>query len=359
MQILEQLASGDAETWDEAFQCLYPVAFEAARTRLGDGFNGECEDVAMEALSDILEIGARVDSEQKLKPLIAAIARNKATDRLRRHLAEKRGGNKVQSLEELVEANAGELPDIPHADFVDQLAIQELRDLLAELSAEVKKEYRVVLRDHFLDQLSYNEIAAKRKISAGSVGVYIQRGLANLRKVIARRPKLQGEFLAMLSDASIVKVLLPLVSAVQLGGWFFAHMVMVRYSERESVRNELPEHEGTRPRRSLVKRESARNEVPEHGEKTLSDDDRLKMAHEELPESQTLDEKCRSNLRWKLEQKYPKQVKNWRRRQEICAHHEGTSRARHKRAILRNRIIALLVVLAGAYGIVRFIRWLF
>ena len=223
MQLLEELASGVPETWNEAFRCLYPVAFEAARTRLGDSFIGDCEDVAMETLSDILEKGIQINSEAELKPLIAAIARNKATDRLRKYLAEKRGGNKVQSLEEMIEANAGEPPGLPHAEFVDDLAVQELRELLTDLSAEVKKEYRVILRDHFFDQLSYNEIAAKRKISVGSVGVYLQRGLTNLRGVIARRPKLQGEFFAMLSDARIVKVLLPLVSVVQMGGWLVSH----------------------------------------------------------------------------------------------------------------------------------------
>src|SRR5206468_5396000 len=113
------------DTWNEAFHCLYPVTFEAARTRLGENFSGECEDVAMETLSEILEKGAQINSEQELKPLTAAIARNKATDRLRRNLAEKRGGNKLQSLEEIVEANAGELPDVPQDDFVDRLAVQE------------------------------------------------------------------------------------------------------------------------------------------------------------------------------------------------------------------------------------------
>ena len=141
MQLLEQLASGDPEIWNEAFRCLYPVAFEAARTRLGDAFIEDCKEVAMETLSDILEKGIQVNSETELKPLTAAIARNKATDRLRRHLAEKRGGNKVQSLEEMIEANAGEPPDIVHDGFVDHLAVQELRELLTDLSAEVKKEY--------------------------------------------------------------------------------------------------------------------------------------------------------------------------------------------------------------------------
>jgi RNA polymerase sigma factor (sigma-70 family) len=276
MQLLEQLASGDPKTWNEAFRCLYPVAFESARTKLGEDFK-ECEDVAMETLSEILEKGVQINSERELKPLTAAIARNKATDRLRRHLAEKRGGNKVQSLDAMIEANADEPPDMPQDEFVDRLAVLELRELLTDLSAEVKKEYRVVLRDHFFDQLSYNEIAEKRKISVGSVGVYVQRGLASLKNVIARKPKLQGEFLAMLSDASVVRVLLPLVSALQLGGWFYDHLFLFCSA----------------PIRTNIG--SIENE--------LSDEDQLRIAHEELPTSQPLTESQRISLLEKLKLK--------------------------------------------------------
>jgi RNA polymerase sigma factor (sigma-70 family) len=219
---VEQLAAGDPEGWNEAFRCLFPVAFEAAKSRLSGTLQDECEDVAMETLSDILDSGANVASDDELKPLTAAIARNKASDRLRRHLAEKRGGNNVQSLELIIEANAGEPAGFEQADFLDRLNVQELRELLTDLSAEVKKEYRIVLRDHFFDQLSYQEIADKRQISLGSVGVYLQRGLGSLRSALARKPKLKGEFLAMLSDATTVKVLLPMIWAVQAGGRFFA-----------------------------------------------------------------------------------------------------------------------------------------
>ena len=44
----------------------------------------------------------------------------------------------------------------------------DLRDLLMNLSEEVRKEYRVVLRDHqIFYELSHKEIAKKRKIAVG------------------------------------------------------------------------------------------------------------------------------------------------------------------------------------------------
>lgn len=149
MEFLEKLVACDPDAWTDTFRCLYPVAFEAARTRLGENASHECEDVAIETLSEIFGKVSQVNTEGELKPLTVAIARNKATDRLRRYLTEKRGGNKVQSLEAMVEANAGESPELPHDEFLDRLAVQELRALLIDLSDEVKKEYRVVLRDHF------------------------------------------------------------------------------------------------------------------------------------------------------------------------------------------------------------------
>jgi RNA polymerase sigma factor (sigma-70 family) len=220
MQLVDQLAKGDPDGWNTAFRCLYPVAFEAARSKLTEPFQSECEDVAMETLSDILDAGGNLASDDELKPLTAAIARNKASDRLRRQFAGKRGGSKVQSIETADESSATDAIFCPQSDFLEQLSVQEVHELLIALTSDVKKEYRVVLRDHFFDHLTHKEIAKKREISVGSVGVYVQRGIASLRSAIARKPRLQQEFLAMLSDSNLVGVLLPMIAAIQLGGRF-------------------------------------------------------------------------------------------------------------------------------------------
>lgn len=327
---MEQLAKGDPETWNEAFRCLYPVAFEAARSRLGESLATECEDVAIESLSEMMEKGAPVNSDDELKPFVASIARNKATDQLRRHLADKRGGKKTQSLDALLESGEAGYAGLPTEEFLDSLSEQELGRLLMDLSAEVKKEYRVVLRDHFFDQLSYNEIAAKRKISVGSVGVYLQRGLASLRNVIARRPQLKNELLAMVSDTGMVRVLLPLVTAIQLGGWFFDYMI--RYQPLKI------------------------------DESRLSDLERLQMT----PEPQVeygLGERPRSVLFEKLKLKYPQQFEQWQYRQEEMRRRDENIRRRWEFEKRRNRIITIFV-LAGLlvglfYGIIRLLHRLF
>jgi len=160
-----RLSSGNPDTWNEVFDLLYPVAFQSARVILSGKFESDCEDVAMETMKEILDQAMHAASLEALVPLTASIARNKSKDLLRRRLAEKRGGNNLESLDLLIESSGERAVALPQADFLDALTVSEVRDLLAELSKEVKKEYRLVLKDHFFDHLSHSEIADKRKIA--------------------------------------------------------------------------------------------------------------------------------------------------------------------------------------------------
>jgi|GEM_PF-5476126 len=300
----------------------------------------------METLSDILDSGANVASDDELKPLTAAIARNKASDRLRRHLAEKRGGNNVQSLDLIIEANAGEPAGFEQTDFLDRLNVQELRELLTDLSAEVKKEYRIVLRDHFFDQLSYQEIADKRQISLGSVGVYLQRGLGSLRNALARKPKLKGEFLAMLSDATTVKVMLPIIGAVQAGGWFFADGI--RFSLGRAVdTSQLSDEQ----RLQMTSEASAR--PPKH----RADEQRLEAASEGDPKAPELSNEQRTLLSKRLKAKYPTQYQQWQQAREERCRLEEESRRRWEAKERRNRVVAWVITIVVICGVVNgFVR---
>lgn len=206
----------DQVSWDNAFNDLYSVAFESARSILKGRFESECEDIAMETLTEVISENVGTTSFQELRPLSAAIARNKSKDRLRRYLADKRGGNRVQSLDHMKDAGFDYDVVAPQEDFLDALTVTEVRDLLSELSLEVKKEYRLILKDYFFDQLSHSEIANKREIATSSVGKYLQRGISSMRGILERRPKLQKELRSILSDEYAITVLLPLISAIQM-----------------------------------------------------------------------------------------------------------------------------------------------
>jgi RNA polymerase sigma factor (sigma-70 family) len=211
------LKAGAPAAWDRAFETLYPVAYAVAESRLKATLPGDCEDVAIETLAELIETDLTQENEKSLKPLVAAIARNKATDRLRKHLASKRGGNNLVSLDDRLMLPGGEAILISEEDFLDRLTVRELRDLLVALSAEINQSYRVILHDFYLAELSYEEIAAKRKISINSVGVYLKRALDALRSVLERTPKLKQEMLQTIGNAGSAKLLLPFLPILLLG----------------------------------------------------------------------------------------------------------------------------------------------
>lgn len=214
MHLLGRLAAREQEAWKEVFHILYPVAYESARARLGDRLQSDAEDVAIETLTAIVDHVGKLSTEDELKGLAAAIAHNLAVDHIRKRYSAKRGGHSLESLD-----SRQAFSDEPgERDFLDQLAVKELTALLTELSGTLKKEYRLVLHDHFFEKLTHAQIAEKRNIPMGTVGVYIQRGLAGLRGALAQRPQLKAELSQMLGDGPLVRVVLPLVSALQLGG---------------------------------------------------------------------------------------------------------------------------------------------
>jgi RNA polymerase sigma-70 factor (ECF subfamily) len=78
-------------------------------------------------------------------------------------------------------------PD-PTADSpLAALEQKEVAECLSRMLSELKPPQGVVLRDFFLDGLSYEGIARKHGIPIGSVGVYLKRGLETLRRIWGRR----------------------------------------------------------------------------------------------------------------------------------------------------------------------------
>jgi RNA polymerase sigma factor (sigma-70 family) len=226
----ENFKAGDPQTWAAAFKCLYPVAFESARARLGGVLDSEIEDVAMETMADLVKANVQDVTESNMKAFVGAVARNKAVSRLRLYSTQRRGANKIDSLDAVQKPSESNCLIYDEHQFIDDLTNSDLRCLLLELSKDLKKEYRIVLHDHYLSELTHKEIAQKRNISFGSVGVFIQRGLESLRQVIARRPKLHNELQAILTDARLVQILLPLASAAQIGGWFLDSGMKIKFS---------------------------------------------------------------------------------------------------------------------------------
>jgi RNA polymerase sigma factor (sigma-70 family) len=283
--IAQQLAAGDPATWETAFQGLFRIAVAVAKATLGNVGTGESEDVAMETLEEIVAKGASFESWGDLKALTAAISHHKAVDRLRRHLSQKRGGKHLVSLDGLSETDRQSLQDESHQEIASELTIQELRELLGALLNKLKRKHRIVLSEHFLAGLSHKEIATKHGIAPSSVGVYIQRGIEEVRTRLARIPSLRRELLQALSDEGMVRIILPLVSALELGGHLFS--TAFRYSE-----------------------ESPLNLEPKSPKRVFSDDDIMEAAQETLPASKNPTAAQQRLFLELLRAKFPHQIGN-------------------------------------------------
>jgi RNA polymerase sigma factor (sigma-70 family) len=183
---LQALRQGDADAWDDAFRWLWPTAFAVARLKLQPYFPNEVEDVAIEVLEELVEKVQEVKSPEELKPLAASIAHHRAVSLLRERFAKKRGEGKTESLD--APADDESAPYEPAADDspLADLEQRELAQRLGQSLAELKPPLGGILSDYFLHGLRYEEIARKRGVAVGSVGVYLKRGLEAMRRIWGR-----------------------------------------------------------------------------------------------------------------------------------------------------------------------------
>src|SRR5437879_6243641 len=179
---LQALQRGEAEAWDEAFRWLWPAAFAVAQLKLQPFLPQDVEDVAIEALEALVDKVREVRSVEELKPLVASIAHHKAVSRLRGASSLKRGSGQTGPLDAHGE-EAGDCPAAGTANSpLDSLDQKELAERVSDTLAALKPPLGEVLSDFFLEGLRYEEIAKKRGIAVGSVGVYLKRGLEAMRR---------------------------------------------------------------------------------------------------------------------------------------------------------------------------------
>ena len=184
---LKSLQQGDSASWDEAFRWLWPAVFAVAQLKLQPYFPQEAEDAAIEALEELVEKVRVIKAAEELKPLAASIAHHRAVSLLRERFAKKRGEGKTESLD--APTDDGETKPEP-ASGNSPLADLEQRELAQRLGkslAELKPPLGEILSDFFLHGLRYEEIARKRGVAVGSVGVYLKRGLEAMRRIWGKR----------------------------------------------------------------------------------------------------------------------------------------------------------------------------
>ena len=184
---IQALQRGEAEAWDEAFRWLWPTAFAVAQLKLQPFLPQDVEDVTIEALEALVEKVREVRRVEELKPLVASIAHHKAVSRLRGAFSQKRGSGQTVPFEAHAD-KAGDCPEVGTADSpLDSLDQKELAERVSNTLGTLKPPMGEVLSDFFLQELRYEEIAKKRGIAVGSVGVYLKRGLEAMRRIWGRK----------------------------------------------------------------------------------------------------------------------------------------------------------------------------
>lgn len=181
------LKTGDASAWDEAFAWLWPAVFAVAKLKLQPYLPNEVEDVAIESIEQLVEKVPKVKSVEELKPLAASIAHHRAVSLLRGRFAKKRGEGKTDSLDAQADGGVSQNEPTTSDSPLEDLEQKELAQRLGESLTELKPPMGEILSDFFLHGLRYEEIANKRGVAVGSVGVYLKRGLEAMRRIWGRK----------------------------------------------------------------------------------------------------------------------------------------------------------------------------
>lgn len=184
--LLENLLSGDADHWNLAFQWLWPTALRRATWKISSCCGQDAEDVASRSLESLIARVKQgvVKKVLEMEPLLLRITHDQAIDWCRKLMAAKRGGGKVQSVEQLEEDSGKEVSSEIEGSPLDKLELGELGELVKEASSSLNpKEYQLI-QAHFMKGNTHTEISETLGIPVGSVGTTIKRALDKLRKAI-------------------------------------------------------------------------------------------------------------------------------------------------------------------------------
>lgn len=176
---IEQLKSGDRIAWNRAWEILYAISLSVCCSTASTLNHQDHQDVAAEAITEVVDYIEKVDSFEECKKLVVTISKNRLLDRFRHRGAQKRDGNLTESLE----AKEG----FDAADATQQqpdalVLIGENALILAEALKKVPEQYRKAVEDFYLKGSTQQEIADRHGLKIGSIGVYLDRGLKALRE---------------------------------------------------------------------------------------------------------------------------------------------------------------------------------
>jgi len=149
---LPALQQGDANAWDEAFDWLWPVAFAVAQLKLQPYFPNEAEDVAIEALEELVPKVREVKTVEEFRPLAASIAHHRAVSLLRKKFAQKGEGGKTEPLDPDADQEDSRQEPASNETPLARIEQRELAQCISQSLRELKPPQGEVLSDFVVEQ---------------------------------------------------------------------------------------------------------------------------------------------------------------------------------------------------------------
>lgn len=170
---MRRLQAGERAALGEVYQATSAKLFGVCMRILHD--EGEAEDALQDVYLSIWRGAARFD-ESRASPIawLAATARNRAIDRLRRR-------SRIRA-DAGAEAAAAVPDPAPLADATAEQA-QERARIFACLDT-LEPRHGTAIRDAFFEGASYPELAGRADVPLGTMKSWIRRGLARLKECL-------------------------------------------------------------------------------------------------------------------------------------------------------------------------------
>lgn len=200
---IEKLKASDEDEWGKAWKPLYRAGRNVARGYKDSLGSDERDDFIIQAVTKAHQRIQKFKSFDHLCKFVATTTKNGIRDELKRRKTAKRGGGQVQSLEALrrkfgADTDApGPGDDRTRCDIADQRRMVPdeaahlliLADMLENAFKRIDVRYGNVVWDFYIERFTQKEIAKKRGLRLGSVGVYLKRGLDEMREFMPERDK--------------------------------------------------------------------------------------------------------------------------------------------------------------------------
>ena len=180
---IEQLRTGDRTAWDRAYEVFKAISLSVCCSTAPDLNHHAHEDVAIEAITQVVKYVKGGKSFEECKKLVVTISKNRLHDRFRRDSADKRR----EDLGESLEAKEGFDAADPSQNRPDVAMINCERDAMVRGALrQISEQYRKVVEESYFNDLTHQKIADKHGLAIGSIGNYLQRGLDELHEILKK-----------------------------------------------------------------------------------------------------------------------------------------------------------------------------